>query len=97
MKDTKFWRIVGVVVCVGLFYVGHGLHNRGGDPLPSLTNVAHAGGVAALNGMLYTTSQDGLTVHTWVVDPSTAKPRYMRELRATASEGGRDDRPAQKP
>jgi len=46
MEDAKFWRIVAVVVCVGLFYVGHGLHDRGGDGLPSLANVAHAGGVA---------------------------------------------------
>src|SRR6202035_1464371 len=45
MQDAKFWRIVAVVVCVGLFYVGHGLHDRGGDGLPSLAHVAHAGGV----------------------------------------------------
>jgi hypothetical protein len=76
MQDTKFWRIVAVVICAGLFYVGHGLHDRGGDGLPSLTNVAHAGGVAALNGKLYTTTTGGLLLHAWVVD-ETGKPRYL--------------------
>jgi hypothetical protein len=77
MQDTKFWRIVAVVVCLGLFWVGHGLHNRGADSLPSLTNVAHAGGVTALNGKLYTTSSDGQTVHTWTLD-DFGKPSYLR-------------------
>jgi hypothetical protein len=76
MQDTKFWRIVAIVICVGLFYVGHGLHNRESDGLPSLTNMAHAGGVAALNGKLYTTTSDGLLLPAWVVD-ETVKPRYL--------------------
>jgi hypothetical protein len=31
MQDRKLWNITAALVCVGLFYVGHGLHNRGGD------------------------------------------------------------------
>jgi hypothetical protein len=97
MQDSRFWKVIAVVVCLGLFYVGHGLHNRGGDPLPSLANAAHAG-VASLDGKLYTTGQDGLTVHVWVIDPSDGgKPRYMPSLMGTAGEGRRDNRPSQKP
>jgi hypothetical protein len=99
MRDTKFWRILAVVVCLGLFYVGHGLHNRGGDPLPPFTNVAHAGGAVALSGggWLYTTNQDGSAVHGWVVDGTNGKPQYMPSMSGTAPEGSRVNRPAQKP
>jgi hypothetical protein len=27
MRDSKFWRIIAVAICGGLFYVGYGLHN----------------------------------------------------------------------
>jgi hypothetical protein len=84
MEDAKFWRIVAVVVCVGLFYVGHGLHDRGGDGLPSLANVAHASGVAVdhppEHGVapyhLYTTDATGTLLHVWKADIS-GKPKYF--------------------
>jgi hypothetical protein len=78
MQDTKFWRIIAVVVCVGLLYVGHGLHNRGGDGLPSLANSAHAGGVAVATqegSQIFTASQDGRTLYHWVY--SEGKAKYM--------------------
>jgi hypothetical protein len=80
MQDTKFWRIVAVVVCVGLFYVGHGLHNRGSDGLPSLVNAAHAGGVAVANprqgDRIYTTGQTGTLLNVWTVELS-GTPKYL--------------------
>jgi hypothetical protein len=72
MQDTKFWRIVAVVVCVGILYVGHGLHNRGGDGVPSLVNTAYAGGVAAAAPgpfqYVYTASEDGRVLYLWKTD-----------------------------
>jgi len=81
MRDSKFWRIVAVVMCVGIFYVGHGLHSqgpdgRGSDGWPSLVNTAHAGGVAvdAIGAgpgagrtatRLYTTNETGTTLYIW--------------------------------
>src|SRR5579885_2650547 len=29
MHDSKFWRVVAIVGCIGLFYVGDGLHSAG--------------------------------------------------------------------
>jgi hypothetical protein len=80
MQDTKFWRIIAVVVCVGILYVGHGLHNRGSDGLPSLTNVARAGGVAIASpkegDRIYTTGATGTVLHIWTIDIS-GKPKYI--------------------
>ena len=84
MQDTKFWRIIAVLVCVGLFYVGHGLHNRGGDGLPSFANVAYASGVAVDHppdrGVapyhIYTTDATGMFLYVWTADIS-GKPKYF--------------------
>jgi anti-sigma-K factor RskA len=83
MQESKFWRIVAVVICAGLFYVGHGLHDRGGDGLPSLANVAHAGGVAVYNSRgalnayrLYTTDETGTLLHLWTTE-NTGPPKYV--------------------
>jgi hypothetical protein len=84
MRDSKFWRIVAVAVCVGIFYVGHGLHSqglhgRGSDGWPSLENTAHAGGVAVdaiganagrMATRLYTTNETGTILYVWDA-PST--------------------------
>jgi hypothetical protein len=97
MHDTKFWRIVAVVVCVGLFYVGHGLHNRSGDGLPSLVDAAHAGGVAVYNSRgaindyhLYTTDPSGRSVHVWTAQ-FHGKPKYI----GTAQTDGKFIEPSQ--
>ncbi len=84
MQDTKFWRVVAVALCLGLFYVGHGLHNRGGDGLPSFANVAQAGGVAVdhppdrgvAHYHLYTTDATGMLLRVWTADIS-GKPKYV--------------------
>jgi hypothetical protein len=70
MQDMKFWRIVAVVVCAGLFYVGHGLYDHGSDGLPSLANVAHAGGVGVAQGgnQVFTASADVKTLYFWMRD-----------------------------
>jgi hypothetical protein len=113
MQDTKFWRIVAVVVCVGLFYVGHGLHNRGGDGLPSLVNLAHAGGVAVdhppEHGVgvyhIYTADESGTMLHVWTV-PVGGKPTYEGTAntdgkfavpRKPKNNGNTFEAPAQKP
>jgi hypothetical protein len=71
MHESKFWRAVSVVFCVGLLYVGHGLHNPGSMSAPSLVNTAQAGQVMEPRrdlapGTLYTTSQDGRTLCMWM-------------------------------
>jgi hypothetical protein len=77
MRDSKFWRFAAVLLIAALLYVGHGLHS--GDGLPSLTNVAHAGGVgiSTLQGsVIYTSNGDGTILHMWNTEPS-GKPRYV--------------------
>jgi hypothetical protein len=70
VQDSKFWRAVAVVICGGLFYVGHGLHNSGNDGMPSLVNTAHAGGVAVdasspLDRRIYTSAENGMRLYVW--------------------------------
>lgn len=79
MADSKFWRIVAIMTVMTLLYVGHGLHNRGGDGLPPFGNLAHAAGVgvATVRGsVLYTSSEDGRTVYMWNTEP-TGKPTFV--------------------
>jgi hypothetical protein len=73
MATSHFWRIVAVLLVVGVFYVGHGLHERTGFSLPSFVNQARANGVASLPGkfsndadfgdIAVTCSPDGKTVY----------------------------------
>jgi hypothetical protein len=75
MQDIKFWRIVAVAACAGLFYVGHGLHHSGGDAVPSLVSAARASGVAldALASQpgtrsyakIYTANETGTILYVW--------------------------------
>ncbi len=79
MHDSKFWRVVAIVGCIGLFYVGHGLHSagrhgQGPDAWPSFVNTAQAGGVAVdaiassvgrSATRLYTTSESGTVLYVW--------------------------------
>jgi len=67
MQDSRFWRIIAVVMCGALIYVGHGLHNPGGESVPSFSSVAHAGGVAVAPSwnQIFTASQDGRTIYSW--------------------------------
>jgi hypothetical protein len=74
VRESKFWRIVAVVGCVGIFYVGHGLHNPGGEGTASLVNSARASGVAVdaiassvgrLTTRLYTVNESGTILYIW--------------------------------
>lgn len=76
MRDTKFWRIVAAAFVVAILYVGHGLH-RGDDGLPSLVNSAHAGGVATMNGLIYTSDATGRVLHVWKLEDGVGKPRHL--------------------
>jgi hypothetical protein len=108
MHDTKLWRIIAVVVCVGILYVGHGLHNRGGDGLPSLVNAVHAGGVAASSpkggDLIYTTDESGTYLHVWTTE-IFGKPKYFGTAHVSgpfwepgkASGNVTSPKPAQKP
>jgi hypothetical protein len=87
MQDSKFWRFVAVVGCVGIFYVGHGLHSPGREGLPSLVNSAHAGGVAvdaigAGTGRsatrIYTSNETGTILYVWNAPTGgESAPRHM--------------------
>jgi hypothetical protein len=54
-------------MCVGLFYVGHGLHGPQHSGVPSLENRADAADVAwhPDSPEMFTVSQDGRIVYTW--------------------------------
>lgn len=66
MQD-KFWRTIAGLMCVGLFYVGHGLHGSQRGSLPSLESAANAADVAwhPDSPEMFTASEDGRTVYTW--------------------------------
>jgi hypothetical protein len=42
MKDSIFWRVIGVGVVVGLFMIGFGLCKNSQIPSPSFSSVAYA-------------------------------------------------------
>ncbi|HXY34402.1 MAG TPA: hypothetical protein VEI07_09255 [Planctomycetaceae bacterium] len=74
MQHSKFWRTVALVLCVGIFYVGHGLHNPGSEGTASLVNSARASGVtvdAIASGVgrvatrLYTVNESGTILYVW--------------------------------
>jgi hypothetical protein len=87
MQNSKFWRIVALLGCIGIFYVGHGLHNRGSSPTPSLVNTAQAGGVAvdAISAgggraatRIYTSNENGTILYVWSAPTDgESAPRYM--------------------
>jgi hypothetical protein len=71
MHESKFWKAIAVVFCIGLLYVGHGLHNPESAGTALLVNRAHAGQVMEPKKdlapqTLYTTSQDGKTLCMWM-------------------------------
>jgi hypothetical protein len=86
MQESNFWRIIAVGVCVGIFYVGHGLHNPGREGMPALINSAYAGGVAVdaiaagvgrSGTRIYTSNESGTVLYVW--DASTdvkSAPRH---------------------
>ncbi len=65
--QERFWRIVAVVVCAALLYIGHGLHGTQPLSVPSLENRAEAGGIAWDPDYpeMFTVSDDGRTIYTW--------------------------------
>jgi hypothetical protein len=89
VQDSKFWRLVAVLMVASVLYVGHGLHNGGSDGVPSLVNTAHAGGVAvdAFTGSsggrmfsrIYTSDASGRRLYIWdgVNINKGAKPEYI--------------------
>lgn len=87
MQDSKFWRIVAVVGCVGIFYVGHGLNNQVPVGMPSLVNSARAGGVAVdaigagtgrLATRIYTSNETGTILYVWNAPTGgESAPRHM--------------------
>ena len=89
MKDSFFWRCVSVLAVGGLFYVGHGLHESGRLESPQFATPAIAGGViqGESTNMIYTQSEDGTTVYSWVLgvggiqDPLT-KPTFASKSKA---------------
>ena len=66
MSDSRFWRIVAVLLVAGAFYVGHGLHD-GNVRLPTIDSPTFAGapwGNPQANEF-YTVSEDGKIVYIW--------------------------------
>ena len=91
MQD-RVWKLIAAVMCVGLFYIGHGLHSPRGPSLPSFENVVHAGGIAwhTDSPELFTASQDGKTVHTW------KRFKDVREGKIVVQYIGRTDAPLER-
>ncbi len=86
MRDNKFWRIIAIATCIGIFYVGHGLHQPGNDAMPSLANSAHAGvavdAITAGSGRtatrIYTSNETGTVLYVWDAPAAGgAPPRHM--------------------
>jgi hypothetical protein len=91
MQD-RVWKLIAAVMCVGMFYIGHGLHSPRDSSLPSFENVVHAGGIAwhTDSPELFTASQDGKTVHTW------KRFKDVREGKSVVQYIGRTDAPSQR-
>ena len=89
MQD-RVWKTIAAVMCVGLFYIGHGLHSPRGPSLPSFENVVRAGGIAwhTDSPEIFTASQDGKTVHTW------KRFKDVREGKIVVQYIGRTDAPS---
>ncbi|OAI57794.1 hypothetical protein AYO47_07625 [Planctomyces sp. SCGC AG-212-M04] len=66
MSDSRFWRLIAVLMVVGVFYVGHGLHS-GSDPVLTLDSPAFAGAPWGNpdRAEFYTVSEDGKIVYIW--------------------------------
>jgi len=71
MTDSRFWRMLAVTMVVGVFYLGHGLHDSASDPLPGLVQEVHAGDMATAVSTqtalvkIITSSQDGQHIYVW--------------------------------
>ena len=76
MWDSKFWRLMATLLVVGVFYVGYGLNDGPGGNTMAFIGRAQAGGVAVMNGRLYTATPDGLTLHAWRIDDK-GKMHYL--------------------
>ena len=77
MRDSTFWRAAAVAAIIGLFYVGHGLHQTRPGGQAFLENTAHAAGVANEDAEnVFTSSQDGKTIFMWQYY-GAKPPRYL--------------------
>jgi hypothetical protein len=91
MGDRAFQRVVSLIWCGGLLYIGHGLHDgRREATLPSFDSPAYAGGVAldlprdrSGNLKLYTSDATGTCVYVWQVSPGQAVPKFVGTATAT--------------
>jgi hypothetical protein len=92
--QDKFWRTIAALMCVGIFYVGHGLHGPRRAVLPSLESTANAAGVAwhTDSPEMFRVSEDGRIIYTWKrfkdVREGATVVRYMGRTTAP-SEGPR--------
>ncbi len=67
MRDSMFWRVTVWIGLIGLFYVGHGLHQPD-QAVPTFATPVHAGGAGAATEHvenLFTSSEDGKTIYMW--------------------------------
>lgn len=89
---TRFSKFCALLAIAGLFYVGHGLHQRGGGDgqFPSLTNMAQADDITSVSpanggyGHFYvvTSSPDRREIHVWKLANSTGKPAFVGSAQA---------------
>lgn len=88
--DSRFWRLIAATVVVGLFYVGHGLHQ--GDSA-SMTSMAQAQTMHYFNKndgdptapILFTQSQDGSKIHAWRIRPNQVRSNPNNAVRHLGS------------
>ena len=85
MKESIFWRAMAVVAVLGIFYVGHGLHQQTASPLSfDIATPVQAQGGAGItyntqdsSVIMATSSNDGKTVHVFSRRPTNLKPVYL--------------------
>ena len=79
----RFWKVAAILLIVGLFYVGAGLHSRSPWTMPA-ESPAYGGGVTVGTDdaeTVFTASEDGKTVYMWQYFGSKP-PRYLGKAEA---------------
>ena len=70
-NESKFWRVIAVLLIVGLFYVGHGMREGHSTPLPELTTTTIACDATSTRSTgneshrIVTTNEDGTVIRVW--------------------------------
>jgi hypothetical protein len=88
--ETRFWRMIAVAVVVGLFYVGHGLHQGSADGLLSTADAQTMVYFDNSDGgstppILFTQSQDGSKIYAWRIRPHQVSSRAKGAVRSLGS------------